>query len=36
MEWFSDLNDEGDYLAFFFVDHKYLVYYNDGDAVGDP
>ncbi len=35
MEWFFDLNYEEDYLAFFFASHKYLVYYNNDDGVGD-
>ncbi len=35
MEWFFDLNYEEDYLAFFFASHKYLVYYNNYDGVGD-
>jgi hypothetical protein len=35
MEWFSDLNGKEDYLAFSFVSHKYHVYYNNDDGIGD-
>jgi hypothetical protein len=35
MEWFFNLNDGEDYLAFSFASHKYHVYYNNDDGVGD-
>jgi hypothetical protein len=35
MEWFFNLNGEEDYLAFSFASHKYHVYYNNDDGVGD-
>jgi len=36
MEWFSNFNDKEDYMAFSFASHKYHVYYNSDDGVGDP
>jgi len=36
MEWFSDFNGKEDYMAFPFVSHKYHLYYNIDDGVGDP
>jgi hypothetical protein len=35
MEWFSNFNDKEDYMAFSFASHKYHVYYNNDDGVGD-
>jgi hypothetical protein len=36
MELFFDFNGGNDYLALFFVGHKYHVYCNSDDGVGDP
>jgi hypothetical protein len=36
MEWFFDLNDKENYMAFSFTGHNYHVYYNSDDDVNDP